>query len=61
MTNAFFKTPTPVNEPVLSYAPGSREKLLIKEELKKQKATVTKIPLVIGGHQRSNQAGGLPS
>ena len=56
MTNAFFKTPTPVNEPVLSYAPGSREKLLVKEELKRQKAIVTNIPLVIGGQKVTSGA-----
>jgi 1-pyrroline-5-carboxylate dehydrogenase len=49
MTNAFFKVPTPVNEPVLPYAPGTKEREAIKSELARQRQTVEKIPLVIGG------------
>ena len=46
-----FYYPMPVNEPVLSYAPGSAEKKRLKEvlaELKKQKIDV---PMYIGGEE----------
>ncbi|MCL1993265.1 MAG: L-glutamate gamma-semialdehyde dehydrogenase [Spirochaetes bacterium] len=50
MNNAIFKVPQPVNEPVLSYAPGSPERAAIKAELERQsKAAPLKIPTVIGG------------
>lgn len=49
MSNAFYKIPTVVNEPVLSYAPGSPEKAEVKKALKKLKSTQVDIPMVIGG------------
>jgi len=51
MKNSIFSVPTPVNEPVLSYAPGSAERAAIKAELAKQASEVIKIPLVIGGEE----------
>jgi len=43
--------PTPVNEPILSYAPGTKEREALKAELARQAATVVDIPLVIGGKE----------
>ena len=51
MTNGIFNVRTPVNEPVLGYAPGSREKAALKDELKRLKQTVIEIPLLIGGRE----------
>ena len=33
MSNAFLKVPLPINEPVLSYAPGSKEREELQKEL----------------------------
>ncbi len=49
MANAFFKVPTPGNEPVLAYAPNSPEKLALKKALADYKNTQTEIPMVING------------
>ncbi len=46
-----YSTPTPVNEPVLSYAPGSPERAQLKAELEAQAQTVVDIPLIIGGEE----------
>ena len=43
--------PPPVNEPVLSYAPGTPERAALKAELECQAAQVVDIPLVIGGEE----------
>ena len=51
MANGSFKTPFPTNEPVLSYKPGSSEKLAVKAELKRQMSEVLEIPLVINGEE----------
>jgi 1-pyrroline-5-carboxylate dehydrogenase len=41
--------PSPRNEPVLNYAPGSPERAALKAELKAMGASVTDIPAVING------------
>ncbi len=46
-----FKYPTPVNEPVLNYAPGSAEKITLKETLAKLKSEVIDVPMYIGAKQ----------
>ena len=46
-----FYYPMPVNEPVLNYAPGSREKSALKKVLKQLKNEVADIPLYIGGEE----------
>ena len=51
MSNAIFNVPAPVNEPVLTYAPGTPERAAVQAELKRQSATVMNIPLVIGGQE----------
>jgi len=49
--NAIPKLPTPVNEPVLSYAPGTPERAELKHALKDLSARPLEIPLVIGGRE----------
>jgi len=49
MTNALFTTPTPINEPVKSYAPGTTERSEIKSELQRIKNLCEDIPCVIDG------------
>ncbi len=51
MNNAIFNFNEPVNEPVLSYMPGSTERKLLEEELKSQRNKVIDIPLIIGGKE----------
>ncbi len=46
--DAIFSIPFPVNEPVLSYAPGSPEKTALKAALAEAKSAVIDIPLYIG-------------
>jgi 1-pyrroline-5-carboxylate dehydrogenase len=41
--------PTPTNEPVKGYAPGSPERASLKRELDRQAATQVEVPLRIGG------------
>lgn len=48
MSNAFFKVPFPKNEPVLSYAPGSKERQLLKKTLEESRSTELDIPMYIG-------------
>jgi 1-pyrroline-5-carboxylate dehydrogenase len=43
--------PRPVNEPVLTYAPGTPERSALKRELDVQAGRVVDIPLVIGGKE----------
>jgi 1-pyrroline-5-carboxylate dehydrogenase len=47
--NGQFKVPTPVNEPIRAYGPGSPEKIRLKAELERQHGLVKEVPLVIGG------------
>src|SRR3989442_9069731 len=47
--NGIPKIPTPVNEPVLSYAPGTPERAELKRTLKELSGRQLEIPLVIGG------------
>ena len=51
MANALFKVPTPHNEPILQYAPGSPERARLKEELDRQYNQTLDIPLIIGGKE----------
>src|SRR2546427_10458666 len=43
--------PTPVNEPVLPYAPGSRERSELKQAIKDLSGRQIEIPIVIGGKE----------
>ena len=51
MANGFFNVPVPINEPVKSYAPGSKEKLELQQELKRLNQLVVDIPMHIGGQE----------
>ena len=51
MTHGSFRTPSPANEPVLGYAPGSPERASLEAELKRQSGEVVEVPLVIGGEE----------
>jgi 1-pyrroline-5-carboxylate dehydrogenase len=45
------RVPTPVNEPVRSYAPGSPEKAALKQRLEQMAKERIEIPLIIGGKE----------
>ncbi|MBI1967041.1 MAG: L-glutamate gamma-semialdehyde dehydrogenase [Gemmatimonadetes bacterium] len=49
--NAIPKIPTPVNEPVLSYASGTLERTELKKTLKEMAARAIEIPVVVGGKE----------
>ena len=51
MTNAFFNVPFPKNEPVLNYAPGSRERIALKNALKEALSQEHDIPMYIGSEE----------
>lgn len=51
MPNAKAIVPIPVNEPVLSYAPGTAERTALKKRLAELKSQVIEIPLIIGGQE----------
>ncbi|MDE0896687.1 MAG: aldehyde dehydrogenase family protein, partial [Planctomycetota bacterium] len=51
MTHGNFRVPTPINEPVRSYAPGSPERASIEIELKRQASIELDVPLLIGGKE----------
>ncbi len=46
-----FYYPTPINEPVLSYAKGSKEKLSLKAAIKELKASKVDVPMYIGADE----------
>ncbi|MFB5945058.1 L-glutamate gamma-semialdehyde dehydrogenase [Albibacterium profundi] len=48
MSKGFFKVPTPVNEPVLSYAPGTPERKSLQKALKDALETEIEVPMYIG-------------
>jgi len=51
MSNGFFNVPYPKNEPVLNYAPGSKERAALKKALDEMRSKVLDIPMYIGGEQ----------
>jgi len=51
MFDGVFHVPTPKNEPVLSYVPGSSERTRLKAALKDMLATPVDVPMVIGGKE----------
>ena len=51
MPTSITSVPTPVNEPVTSYAPGTPERARLEVELARQAATVVEIPCVVGGRR----------
>lgn len=58
--NGFFKVPTPINEPVLNYAPGSAERKELKAALAAARAKEIDIPMYIGNKEvRTEKKGRL--
>ena len=56
MNLGYFSYPLPANEPVLSYAPGSKEKETLKKTLSELKSIELDIPMYIGGKEiRTNK------
>ncbi len=51
MSNAYFKVPDPINEPVFTYKPGSSEREALKKALKELQSQEIEIPLIIGGEE----------
>ncbi|MFC1779375.1 L-glutamate gamma-semialdehyde dehydrogenase [Thermodesulfobacteriota bacterium] len=51
LNNAILKVPTPVNEPVYSYAPGTPERDLLKAAIEEITNKKVEIPLIIGGKE----------
>jgi 1-pyrroline-5-carboxylate dehydrogenase len=51
MPKGFFNVPVPKNEPVLSYAPGSKERQLLKKALADARAQELDVPMYIGGQE----------
>jgi 1-pyrroline-5-carboxylate dehydrogenase len=49
MIDAIVSPPPPVNEPVLSYAPGSPERAALKAELRRMSGETLELPMVIDG------------
>jgi 1-pyrroline-5-carboxylate dehydrogenase len=51
MSNSIYKTPTPINEVVRSYAPGTSDRQLIKAALAEAKSKAYDIPMIINGKE----------
>lgn len=51
MSTGFFKVPVPTNEPILSYAPGTKERELLQAALKEARSKVLDIPMYIGSEE----------
>lgn len=51
MLKGFFNVPIPVNEPVNSYAPGTKERALLEAAIKEARAAEVDVPMYIGGKE----------
>jgi len=51
MPNAYFNIQEPKNEPYLTYAPGTSERIHLKEKLQELKSEVIDIPAIINGQE----------
>ncbi len=51
MSKGFFNVPVAKNEPILSYAPGSAERVELKAKLNELRSTETELPMVIDGKE----------
>lgn len=49
--NGFFKVPVPVNEPILNYAPGSKERADLKAALADARSKQIDVPMYIGSQE----------
>ncbi|HNV50637.1 MAG TPA: L-glutamate gamma-semialdehyde dehydrogenase [Bacteroidales bacterium] len=51
MSHGFFNVPKPCNEPVLSYAPGTKERSEVKAMLSQMRGQLVDIPMFIDGQE----------
>ena len=51
MSTGFYQVPTPTNEPIYDYAPGSAERSSLQTTLKSLKSQSVEVPLYIGSEQ----------
>ncbi len=51
MSNATFAIPIPVNEPILNYSPGSREKEAVLSEVARLRSLKADLPMIINGRE----------
>ena len=51
MVNNVVTPPTPVNEPILGFLPGSKERRELKAELARQDSEILEIPCIINGQE----------
>ncbi len=51
MTHGVFQIPTPKNEPVQTYAPGSPERASIEARLKSMASETVEVPVIVGGEE----------
>ncbi|MEJ6716237.1 MAG: aldehyde dehydrogenase family protein, partial [Euryarchaeota archaeon] len=51
MVNNVPRPPTPLNEPVLGYLPGSPERAALQKELDRQSSEIIEIPCIINGEE----------
>ena len=46
MSNGIFSVPFPENDPIRSYAPGTRDKEILKKRMEELKSEVLDIPII---------------
>lgn len=51
MSKGFYTVPKPINEPILNYAPGSKERATLKAEIAEARKNTIDIPMYIGGNE----------
>ena len=51
MSNGIFSVPFPDNDPIRSYAPGTRDKDVLKKRIAELKSETLDIPIIIGGKE----------
>ena len=49
MSNSIFQVPVAINEPILSYAPGTADRKHLQDTLKKMRSEVVDVPMYING------------
>jgi 1-pyrroline-5-carboxylate dehydrogenase len=51
MLKGFFKVPTPINEPIYSYAPNTKERDLLQKAIANARSKMVDIPMYIGSEE----------
>lgn len=51
MLKGFFNVPAPVNEPVYAYAPGTKERALLRQAIQDARGQEIDVPMYIGGKE----------